>query len=274
MSNQISGRVILKESGVGIPNLLVVIYSSLASAPTPSVAPSAAVFASGDRLGSVVTAADGSFALTYDDSDFKVINPEEKRPDLHASVIAPEEPGSATQSRVIFSSRDLRQNAGRREQYLIQIPAAALDKVGIPVPLDPSVAKEQPQTVVGNMKQAMDVHTAIAQGTMAIASQQVNAVRTSAQQMDALVESRIVESLTGVTAQQADQLNIVLPGADPEATTWKTVNRTIENVVNTSTMAGYVVLSESEAQQFREANGNYRDHIPAVEIEPYIFQAD
>jgi hypothetical protein len=40
-----------------------------------------------------VTWADGSFWLIYDDNDFKIINPQEKRPDLHLSVLAPEEPG-------------------------------------------------------------------------------------------------------------------------------------------------------------------------------------
>lgn len=39
--------------------------------------------------------ANRSFGLTYGDNDFKVINPQEKRPDLHLRVLAPEEPGRA-----------------------------------------------------------------------------------------------------------------------------------------------------------------------------------
>jgi hypothetical protein len=46
----------------------------------------------------------------------------------------------------------------------------------------------------------------------------------------------------------------VLPGARPEATVWVSVNRTIEQVVKPSSVAaGYVVFSEEDAQQFRDA---------------------
>ena len=55
--NAITGRIILKESGIGIPNLLVVVFSPppvilLEGTPSPDV--------SGDRLGSVITGPDGS----------------------------------------------------------------------------------------------------------------------------------------------------------------------------------------------------------------------
>ncbi|TMK70218.1 MAG: hypothetical protein E6G50_09435 [Actinobacteria bacterium] len=124
------------------------------------------------------------------------------------------------------------------------------------------------------MKQAIDYHVAIAAEGKTIAAQQVDAVRANAQQIDSAVEGKLLESFTGVSAAEAAQLNIVLPGDQPQPTVWNTVNRTIEQKVNPSTIAGYVVLSEQEADRFKDANGNFRDHIPADEIEQYIFQAD
>src|SRR5687767_7247546 len=73
--NYISGRVVLKETGVGIPDLLVVIHdvdprtNPEEGIGTPGaatgVAPAAAALPSiGDRLGSRLTAANGGFEFS------------------------------------------------------------------------------------------------------------------------------------------------------------------------------------------------------------------
>jgi hypothetical protein len=103
MSNVISGRVGLKESGVGIPDLLVVVYDADPNTrsedelpPPVTVAPASALPQdplAGDRLGSVLPKADGGFELDYDDSEFQIRNSKERRPDLVIKVLAPDEPG-------------------------------------------------------------------------------------------------------------------------------------------------------------------------------------
>lgn len=58
--NKISGRVVLRESGVGIPDVLVVIYDlDPKTKPEEDIEPPS----DGDRLGSVLTGTDGSFEL-------------------------------------------------------------------------------------------------------------------------------------------------------------------------------------------------------------------
>jgi hypothetical protein len=42
----------------------------------------------GDRIGSVITGQDGSWSLNYDDSEFLILTPTEKRPDLQLMVLA------------------------------------------------------------------------------------------------------------------------------------------------------------------------------------------
>src|SRR5205085_2225248 len=302
----VSGSVILADTAVPIPNLLIalsLVDSGAGPAGTPEVAgplvatPGGAVATAGDGpgaaapagavavaipsavapngLGTQLTDGGGGFRFELDDTVVKVATGEAKRPALLLSVLAPEDPGSTVSSRVLFSSQDLRPLAdGTEQQFLVRVPGDALTKAGIPLPVDPSVAKEPSQTVIGKMKQAIDYHVAIAAEGKTIAAQQVEAVRANAQQIDSAVEGKLLESFTGVSAAEAAQLNIVLPGDQPQPTVWNTVNRTIEQKVNPSTIAGYVVFSEQEADRFKDANGNFRDHIPADEIEQYIFQAD
>jgi hypothetical protein len=197
--NKISGRVVLKESGAGIPDLQVVIYDldpgTKAEEQIPIVAvsrlpfdgepiPSAATIAispdpdtDGDRLGSVLTrASDGLFEVIFEDSEFQIRAPE-KRPDLLLSVWSPEEPGQEPMARLLYSSSVI-QNAGRTEQCLIRLSTEELQKAGIvphsgiPQDLEPG------GNVVGRFNALVAHQTAIADGNIAAARKLVGEHRT------------------------------------------------------------------------------------------------
>ncbi|HEY6220702.1 MAG TPA: hypothetical protein VIV65_11675, partial [Gemmatimonadaceae bacterium] len=127
--NAISGRVIAKESGLGIPDLLVVAYDL-----DPQTRPEETIAAvadqggaiDADRLFGVVTGKNGEFLVTFEDHEFQIRNPDERRPDLFLQVLAPEEPGRSLDSRLLYASNAIRQNAGRVEQYLIRLPSDLL----------------------------------------------------------------------------------------------------------------------------------------------------
>ena len=142
-ANRISGKVLLKETGVGIADLLVVIYDldpgvrpeeEFAAPAPPTVVAPPVIASPGDRLGSVLSGADGSWVLEYDDSEFRIANSTEKRPDLQLMVLAPEDADSDAPPTVLFSSKLMRMNSGRLEAYLIRIPAARLEAARIPLP--------------------------------------------------------------------------------------------------------------------------------------------
>lgn len=146
-SNTISGKIVLKGSGIPIPDLLVVIYDldpgqrAEEEFPDPSpitrLAPAAASRPfMGDRLGSILSAADGTWSLTYEDSEFRVANANEKRPDLQLMVLGPEDSDSG-EPIVLFNSKILRHNSGRNEAYLIRITTEQLEEAKIPIPIDP-----------------------------------------------------------------------------------------------------------------------------------------
>ena len=125
--NTISGQVMVKESRVGIPGLVVAISSSASSTSILSSPSSAAVVTMGNQLASAVTRADGSFELIFNGEVPTSTNPPEKLPDLQLSVLAPEEPGVMPQNLVLFSAVLPRERA---KELLISAKIAKRDRVG------------------------------------------------------------------------------------------------------------------------------------------------
>lgn len=156
-TNQISGKVILKETNSGIPDVLVVLYDVdpetrpeeiVANLTTTSAVINNArsvLGGLGDRIGSVLTGADGSFILSYEDGEFRIRNEGEKRPDLLLLAFAPEAAGKALNDLILFASPEIRQNAGRIETYLIQLTADQLTKAGMPVPQEQPIPEGDPE---------------------------------------------------------------------------------------------------------------------------------
>jgi len=143
--NKVIGKVIVKETGIGIPNMLAIIYDmdpktkpeECLGSGQPALGADFWQRFQADRIGSVITDDKGEFSLSYEDSEFQVRN-QEKRPDLVLLVMAPEEPASETDSNVIPPEKRIlhysyvpRANAGRTESYLIQLPKERLDMFGI-----------------------------------------------------------------------------------------------------------------------------------------------
>ena len=77
---------------------------------------------------------DGSFELSYDDTEYRIRNPTEKRPDLFLMVLGPEDADSESPPKILFSSKLLRQNSGRIESYYIRISSQQLKEVDINPP--------------------------------------------------------------------------------------------------------------------------------------------
>jgi hypothetical protein len=134
--NKVTGKILLQETGVGIPNLIVTIYDvDFDTLPKKALqSPQAKIVDSwdqlaGDRLGSILTDDDGSFVLEYGDKEFN-----EDRPDLLLFVTAPEGSGLNGCSPMLHVSCGIRQKAGRLESYLIRLTTEELKKAGVPLP--------------------------------------------------------------------------------------------------------------------------------------------
>ena len=89
--NTISGRVVVKGTVLGIPNLLVVLHDldpgtapeeaqpMSGAGPIGTIAPPPTPTGLGDRLGSRLTDAAGGFVFTLEDEEFRIRNEKEQR---------------------------------------------------------------------------------------------------------------------------------------------------------------------------------------------------
>ena len=134
------GNITVKETGEGIPNLVVAVFDTdQVQLDLDHVGAPTSEGGRADRIGSVLTDANGRFELTFEKADFQ-LSDQEERPDLMLVVFAPEDSRSANepsplapQERVLHVSRVPRQDAGRTEAYAIRLLKAQLDRFEIPV---------------------------------------------------------------------------------------------------------------------------------------------
>jgi hypothetical protein len=164
VSNVILGKILHKESGAGIPDLLVDLFDfdawpdpeegdgtsgrdstgDAGSARLPTDV--AALYKLGERIGSVITDASGQFRFDVIPKDFNLpgTTPETK-PDLVMVVLAPDEPGFDLAKRVLYFSKDVRFNAGSREAYVIRFNTAFLKEHDIPFGVRPEEDRKSAQ---------------------------------------------------------------------------------------------------------------------------------
>ncbi len=132
--NTVSGRVVVRETGAGIPNLLVVALDVGAASTASAGAPKGGPVHPGSRhsrLASVLTGEQGQFQLAYEDPAGGA------RPRLALLVQAPEEvtagehPGGGA---VLYYSPVPREDAAPAESFIVRLLADQLDRLGIPYP--------------------------------------------------------------------------------------------------------------------------------------------
>ena len=100
----------------------------------------------GDRIGSVLTKPDGSFQITYSDNEFKILNESGLRPDLFLMILCPDEPQISIESKLVYYSTEIRQNAGKSESYFIQLAEEIFIQKKIKLPIG-STEKSSDATV-------------------------------------------------------------------------------------------------------------------------------
>lgn len=130
---RILGLVLAKETGVGIPNLVVAVFDSdltLDDLRRQELSPDLLKRA-GKRICSVLTDATGRFSIPAEDLEFAG---NESRPDLLLIVLAPEDVQSPKRpyplpadERTLYMSTVPRFDAGAEEAYVIRLLQAQLD---------------------------------------------------------------------------------------------------------------------------------------------------
>ena len=217
---QVSGKVLLKETSVGIPDLLVEIYDVDPYAPADASTATGAGSA-GTRLGSVLTETGGRFTLDY-------TNPptngelDGRRPHLLLLVRAPDEMGGSSDTGILHRSTDVRQDAGPNEAYIIRIPLQTLTAAGLSAPTEVVFDDDEPDAVIQKVNLTISRQATIKQEMQKIAAERITAERQRSAHIETQVQKRLLEKLTGVPDALAERLNFVRPGDDVEAAMFRT----------------------------------------------------
>ncbi len=267
-ANVVSGRVALAQSGVGIPNLLVAIDDVAHDREGGRVeGHERETGERGARLATVVTDASGRFRVELEDEDLG--RTRESRPNLSVVVLAPD--GALDPDARVLHRSDTRMSAGRVQEYVIRITPDALRTAGIAIPEAPAEVRD-PVAILDKLTEAVDWRIQVREGARVIAAKELSATRESTRRIDDAVERRLVESLSGLSIEEARALNIITPGETAEGVVRRTAAKRVDAVNAEAGIAGYLVLSEDDAAQFRSGAG-WRSNISAGEMEPFLYRS-
>lgn len=290
MINKVIGKVLLQETGIGIPDLLVEVYDVDPntkpeeffdlSGDAPNLAasnPNSWQRFPADRLGCVPTDENGKFELTYEDSDFQIRNSEEKRPDLMLFVMAPETLKTSPCPQIIHISCGIRQNAGRIENYIIKLTADQLKAAGIPIPRSPDRDTQSPDILIGTLDEAIKRQDKIQAGVAKLRSQLVIQERQRTEALEKNFQV-FVDAISTVPADRYEVLNYVRTGESVEAANQKVIAETIQNKINQpeNRAVGRLLLNEQQKaalQPFQSLDGKFVN-VPSEIIRPILFGAN
>lgn len=260
---RIAGQVILKESGIGIPDLLVVLFdvdpddgvdlvaTGHGGEPRPH----------GDRIGSVRTSTGrgedeqaGAFELDYTRDDIGSASQQESRPDLLLMVLAPEEHAEEPDARVLFVSA-VREDAGRNEEWVVRLATAQLEAAGVPLPTVPAdEVVEDAERVVTRLLNADVRRETMDEGMRAIDRKKVERVRETAGSFRGTLQPALRKALSRVPDNVLDPDAFVGPGDSVEVKSNGIIRRGIEQVVNSDDVRvrppikGFVALTDEQRQ--------------------------
>ncbi|HEV7305587.1 hypothetical protein [Ensifer sp.] len=273
--NEITGKITHKESGLGVPDLLVVVYDldpdtrpeelALDGASFTGVertAGSAGLSALGDRICSVATNAAGEFGYKFEDAEFRIRDEQEKRPDLLLMVVAPEETGQDPNARILHFSLAVRQNAGRFETFLIRLSSDQLTKAGIPLPTLKLTDNEPSESVLVRLAALEGRREAMRSGLADLTRKQLELDAARLEVFHNDVKPQLIKDLSSVTENLVNPERLVLPGQSVLDKSVAVMADAIRTVVNDpaarAPRRGFVSLSDDQRQElepFRDADG-------------------
>jgi hypothetical protein len=266
--NHFEGQVLVKETSVGVPGLVVVFYDIDPGTRADTDEISARVLPDGDRIGSVLTGSDGKFSLSYEDTEFRVRNEDEKRPDLLLVVQGPDEPGRPGELNILYRSTIVRANAGLTESFSIQIPASVLAKAGVPIP---SSSKEsrvitEPAESIGQRVKANQIwQSEIISGTIQTARERVEQHKGRFEKFHSVVKPALYKAFSRVPDSLLNSERFVARGESVFEKSKAMIERglrdviTSENPVKRAPRRGLVSLTETEKAELMaqaDADGN------------------
>lgn len=278
--NKVTGKVLLHETGVGVPNLVVTVYDvDSDTLPQEAIQSRQASLVNfwgrlqGDRLGSVLTDQDGTFVLEYEDKEVK-----EERPDLLLFVTAPEAPGLDGCSPMLHVSCGIRQNAGRIESYLVRLTAEELKKAGVPLPSVPAQSSKgihEPADVLRSMQLRYARHDKFRELAGQLTADRIRKQRETDAKV-AKTFGRIDKLLSPIPESIRESHHYVPMGADIQQASLASLTKQIEMLHRDDApikMTARTFATNDQINALKQADGSFKPSYKAGEFDSVRFGA-
>ncbi len=250
--NTVKGQVVVKDTGIGIRNLLISVYDvdPRSGATDELLATDIGSIGNiwqsiqGDRLGSVLTDEGGNFELPFEDSAFQIGDNKEERPDLILIVTAPEESGVRPCPPVLHVSCGIRQNAGRIESFLIRLTGEQLEKAGVSTP-SPSVVSS---TITKQVRNRLSARTEIRADIREIVRTKLESERKSRKKNQAVVRDYVRTKATAPFRKPDGRLvdTYVADGEKVSDVNRRVMKRNLTDTINQGQLKGHLDLNEDK----------------------------
>jgi hypothetical protein len=239
--NVVQGRIEISGTNSAAGTLVVRLFDVVAAAPE------------GGRpvrhsLGSTITR-DGNFAIRYDDDQLKVRRPDGSRPDLQLTVSAPEGRGGTDVGPTLFES-ELRSSAARDECFLIRIELEDLTSRKIVPPAFRDAAVADPRLAAVTAETERDRQSQLRSQLTEVRRKAVAEARTQEKEMESALRAKVLQHLTGVSADMPQWKRFVGPDQDAREVTRETQKSALQTTIPRETedkgTRTYLVLTDDE----------------------------
>ena len=255
---RIGGRIVLAESGVGIPNLVVTLFDV-----APRDATSAQLeTAKASRLGAVITGPDGGFEVIY---------PCESSARRDVSLVA-RAPDGEREGKQLYATPEPRRDAGAVEEFLITLTSAALVAAGVTPPAGSDDATlEQPSFALHGAKETL-ARSAVLKGELSqLAKDEVDKERKRSRVIEDKFQPQFLDQLTGHASAKTGYVPPDSTEADVHTASWDALARSANRPKPPT--VGYLQLPRDDVPAEFPTAPNAPTDVPAPIVERELFGA-
>lgn len=175
--HRVSGRVVVRESGTGVPNLLVTVLADVAEGLGGRTAP-LGPGSKANRIAAIITDDHGRFSVEFDEASLRK-SAEDDDLDL---VVVVSTPDMRNGGQRLYVSEP-RQRAGRVEEFLIELEREQLAKAAIKTPRS-SITVEEPELLTARLATMATKRDTLSDGVRGVMTARVERSRATRPAID------------------------------------------------------------------------------------------
>jgi hypothetical protein len=258
---QTLGKIILRGSNIGIPNLLVTVFDANTSISQSSDELSlCSRERNWNRLGSLVTNTSGTFDLSVNDQKEEGNVP--RRPHLVLMVSASEDNDGQSQNGSLATI--VRRNAASVENFIIGLSEPELAVAKVPIPKD----AQDVENVIRKRRLAAEREEKLRVESQRLSKEKLEARRKSELLVKPQFEKFLSKfSVVGENNRSLSGARYVARGASIAAANQDVFESAINSRINQASVSTFVSLSDDQAARFRDDQGRLNPSVPNPEIE-------